>query len=223
MEQRVKVAIRSKMKFIRQIVNDKKIGEVSIYTPCSLTKQLRFMDSVEYNRVVLGNAEGYSILRDLFLIASNETSNVSLFYIPDHSERKERFQDWFKTATFHLDLVLANFQATRVKPKQIKSILEASRNKRKEIVDIEVPKAESETTWWELENSLTAKSYSKYIIFSANRLGFLYLAENAESFVSYENEESYMCEAHRHINSCDKRDEDIADFWYFYQSDTMMK
>ncbi|WP_430883367.1 hypothetical protein [Fusibacter sp. JL216-2] len=206
------------MKFKKRIVFDQKLGEANVYVPCAETKQLRFMDSNEYHRVVLGNAIGYSLLKNIFLIASKAKKVPAIFHIQDNSLTKERYMSWFKEANFQLDFVVINRQTTQIKPKHIKKILKNTANKKSEIVNIEVPLMDEDLRWWNVENCLDFKTYSKYIICSANEVGFQYLAHEASKFQCIEDYETNMCDDHSHINSCNRKNEDVADFWYYYES-----
>ncbi len=208
-----------KMKFIKKTVTNKRNGIVNVYMPVHIPKQLRYMEAADYHRVILGNSEAFEFLRDIFLIVSEPIREPSIFYIPDNSEHVERFQEWFRNGTFHMDFVLSNYHSFCSKPKNIKLIIQQTKRIDGETIDLSpqsvVP---DKLPYWKLDGIMHFKSYSKYILCSTNRFGFLDLAREANSFVDYEDEETYMCEGHRHLGYYRNEDRVQTDFWYYYQS-----
>jgi len=207
------------MEFIRKDIRTKENELVKVYVPTYVPEQLRVMDATAYNRVILGNAEGYGFLRDVFLIAgATEEKNV-LFYIPDHSRKGERYQEWFDIATLNMDMVIFNYHCFQAKPKEIKRIIEKSKSITGQIEQLAI-KADisKEIPHWEYGSTLNFKTFSKYVIVSANRNGFIELAQEADDYTRYEDEETYQCDGHAHIGGCEYRDRVATDFWYYYES-----
>ena len=207
------------MEFIRKDIRTKVNGLVKVYVPTFVPEQLRAMDVVSYNRVILGNAEGYSFLREVFLIAgATEDSNV-MFYIPDHSRKGERYQEWFDLATLNMDMVIFNYHCFQAKPKDIKRIVEKSKSIPGQIKRLTI-KADitKDIPHWEYGSKLNFKTYSKYMIISSNRNGFIELAQDADDYTQFEDEETYECNGHAHIGGWEHRDRVATDFWYYYES-----
>lgn len=100
-----------------------------------------------------------------------------------------------------MDIVISNYNSFVAKPKYIKRIMDRS----KKLIgkEIELSSKEVELTdipCWKTKNTQHVKSYGKYIMFSSNELGYLDLANDAKRFVGLEDEETYMCDFHIHLD-----------------------
>jgi len=208
------------MKFKRTQVRDKKLGIIEVYTPEDIPSQLRHMHAAAYQRVILGNAEGFKFLRDIFLIAMKIKKHKAIFYIPDHSTHGERYEDWFKVGQFHMNLVVINYHSFVGKPKLVKEIIDKSKKITGEIIALEAEKGLIEDIpCWQLENAYHVKTHGKHIICSSNELGLMDLASLANRFVGLADVETSMCDYHIHLGHYKTEDRVATDFWYYYQSD----
>lgn len=102
--------------------------KVNIYCAEYVPSQLRFIDPVEYTRVILANSEGFKYIRDVFIFAATHGKNDSIFYIEDNSVLHEKYEEWWEIGRFHLDMVIFNYHSIQLDTKEITRAINLSRN-----------------------------------------------------------------------------------------------
>jgi hypothetical protein len=192
--------------------------KVSIYCAECVPSQLRFIDPVEYTRVILANSEGFKYIRDVFIVAAANEIKDSIFYIEDNSMLHGEYEEWWKIGRFHLDMVIFNYHSIQLDAKEIARAINLSRNVAGISKEITIPDIKMENkNHWLINKKLCTKSYKDKFIVSGNRDVLLQLAYDAEGFVNVEDDEEYNMGYHTHEDMIGTKEYNGMDFFYYHQ------
>ncbi|WP_273320120.1 hypothetical protein [Vallitalea guaymasensis] len=203
-----------KFKYREVIIKSKKY---IVYEPIDIPKQLRGLYSSNDVSCILANAIGYKFLKELFLIVGSNKEDNSVYLVFDSSREVEEFHEWFPQAELHKNMVLCNYSRTKMSVKALKKILEMRKYIKVREIELYVPAYNyDKIRYWSLDNVLSVKNYSKWIMLSSNYEGFCYMSREADNFTNMEDDpEEYF--AHTHLFHLTKY-EDKLDFRHYYQS-----
>lgn len=203
------------MKFEYREVTIKSIT-YKVYETIDVPQQLRGLYSLNDISCILANATGYKFLQELFLIVGSNKEDNSIFLIFDSSRDIEKFHEWYLHAEFHKNIMLCNYARTKMPVKVLKRLLNMRKYTETRKVELHMPEYNyDKIEYWNLDNVLSVKNYSKWIMLSSNYEGFCYMSREAESFTDMKDDPQEYC-AHSHLFHLTKY-EDKLDFRYFYQ------
>lgn len=193
-----------------------KSTKYKVYEPIEVPKQLRGLYSPNDISCILANATGYKFLQELFLIVGSYKENNSVFLLYDSSRDIEKFHSWYPHAELHKNIMLCNYARTKMPPKVLKRLLDMRKYVKARKVELHMPKYNyDKIDYWNLDNVLSVKNYSKWIMLSSNYEGYCYMSREADSFTDMKDDpEEYF--AHGHLFHLTKL-EDKLDLRYFYQ------
>ncbi len=191
--------------------------KVYIFEVVNVSKQLRFIDPIEYTKVILANSDGFEFMRNLFIISATYKQENSIFYIKDNSQAYEGFEQWWKIGRFHLDMVIFNYCNTRLSSKEISRAIEISRKTLGYKRDINVPKINLQRPVWLIEKRLCTKIFKKNFIVCGNGDVLLELANSTDRFVGLEDNLEYNMNYHTHQDMIGTKKYNGLDFFYFYE------
>lgn len=206
------------MKFMVKAVKLKEDKSVYVYIPKQIPQQLRFIDPIEYTKIIMGNAEGFTFLKELFTIIASDKEKNRLFYLPNRAPENERYRQWFKIGIFDLDLVAFNYHSIQLDNKDIAKTIEHLKHVKCEEEEIELAEAVYKCQpLFKTRGKLSTKVFGKYFIIAGNKEVYSQLAYDSNRFRDYEDKETYYCEAHVHEDAIGSSKDNGLDFWYYYE------
>jgi hypothetical protein len=193
-----------------------------VYQPIEIPTKLWFVDPVTRTRSILGSSEGFSFIRELFMIVGTNTKNNSLFHVPHQSKVNEDLIGWWPNGNFHLDLVCFNYYSLHLKTKVVKTLIERSEKSTGSIVELNYPKEaikdfvkKFHEMRIKLPRNLTCKAYSRFLTIAGDQDIFVHLGQLVNDYGDLEDNEEYNG-YHRHADYLGSSKENGIDFFYYF-------
>jgi hypothetical protein len=213
------------LKFIQKQIRIRN-NDFFVYQPFETPKKLWFVNPVTRTRSILGSSEGFSFLRELFMIVGTNNKRNSLFFIPHQTKVHDDLNRWWPNANFHLNLVCFNYHNAQLPTKVIKTILERSELITGITLELDYPKEaikDYEKKYHEmgikLSRKLTCKSISKILTIAGDQDIFIHLSRLVHDYGSIEDNEDYNG-FHRHADWLGSSKENGIDFFYYCLADS---
>lgn len=148
---------------------------ISVLTPCDSTTLITGVDNQRGYYLILSNGTGYDFLSKLMALAG-VLEKDEIIHLPFGLEPNEELKSIFPNG-FYKDMVLINYCAAQLKPKDIDTVLKAKRYREERVSrTCNVPEQWDETWCWKNRRKLTVKAHGKTLIMSTNKNMFVYMA-----------------------------------------------
>jgi hypothetical protein len=163
------------MKFLVQsLAYNKKLFSVLI--PQKIPEFIWFAEPVISARSIFANAEGFTFIRNLFLIASQNQGRNVIYYVPVPTRVYKgpmmvipELQG--EVGAYNLNLILFNYHYTHSDTRQIKTILSSLKYLSSQSINIEpdtqiVQKYKNDWRHWKLQRTLNTKLYKNHPVYN---------------------------------------------------------
>lgn len=215
----IKEMIDIKFKVKRVLLHENK--KLDIYIPIKVPKQLTAIDLIGWDKSILGNSIAYEFMRKLFLVAA-DLKNEQILYIPTNYIRFNEYRDLWECGIFDMDIVLANYHATQLKPKEILRVIK-SRNILSEYI-MEINPQDTNIIYpenWLTNRKLSTKRFKNLLIISTNKNVFSMLAADSNRMTGMEDNEEYNFNHHIHEDSIGTSQDNGFNFLYYHRKENL--
>ncbi|MCM3625741.1 hypothetical protein M3194_00005 [Paenibacillus glycanilyticus] len=210
----------------RSIESNKKL--YSILIPEKIPNFIWFAEPVVSSRAIFANADGFTFIRDLFLIAAQSNKENTIYYVPIPNRAYKspimaipEIQEWYKVGEYNLSLILFNYQFTHVDVKEAKTIISSLKYLPSQTINVVpdkqlIQKHIDEWKYWKLERTLNTKAHGKNLIIAADKQMLIHLAYQTDSFKNIDNRSKHNYQAHSHADNTGTSIDNGLNFFYYY-------
>lgn len=179
------------------------------------------IDPISWDKAILANSIGYEFMRKLFLVAA-DLKYEQILYIPTKSMKFNEYKDLWEYGTFDMDIVLANYHATQLKPKEILKAIHSKDLLNEYIIEINIQ--DTNIIYpdnWLTNRKLSTKRFKDLLIISTNKNVYSMLAAYSDCMTGEEDNEKYNFNDHIHVDSIGTSKDDGFNFLYYHRKENL--